>query len=77
MVLAQGWVTYHGSHSGFRVWRDEQKAGNTPTVLLLSGPQEPFLIYTSYAADELDGVDFVWSRDLKKIKQQELSKSIM
>lgn len=37
MVLAQGWVTYHGSHSGFRVWSDEQKAGNTPTVLLLSG----------------------------------------
>lgn len=41
MVLAQGWVTYHGSHSGFRVWSDEQKAGNTPTVLLLSGQQDP------------------------------------
>lgn len=41
MVLAQGWVTYHGSHSGFRVWNDEQKAGNTPAVLLLSGQQDP------------------------------------
>ncbi|MBJ5510301.1 pilin structural protein SafD, partial [Salmonella enterica subsp. enterica serovar Meleagridis] len=41
MVLAQGWVTYHGSHSGFRVWSDEQKAGNTPAVLLLSGQQDP------------------------------------
>ncbi|EGX3148634.1 hypothetical protein BUX93_004721 [Salmonella enterica subsp. enterica serovar Typhimurium] len=34
-------VIYHGSHSGFRVWSDEQKAGNTPTVLLLSGQQDP------------------------------------
>lgn len=25
----------------FRVWSDEQKAGNTPTVLLLSGQQDP------------------------------------
>lgn len=40
MVLAQGWVTYHGSHSGFRVWSDEQKAGDTPSVLLLSGQQD-------------------------------------
>ncbi|EKN4774150.1 AfaD family invasin [Yersinia enterocolitica] len=41
MQLAQGWVTYHGSHSGFRVWNDEQKAGNTPSVLLLNGQQDP------------------------------------
>ncbi len=48
MVLAQGWVTYHGSHSGFRVWSDEQKAGNTPAVLLLSADESPNDFYQNH-----------------------------